>query len=86
MWGCHQCLSEVKDLTGTMCARLPVGRVLFPSASSPGERAAMAQHVLSEARTLWSEKQGMEQTDRTGFAISASVSSLYKLKPSPYLT
>lgn len=61
MWGCHQCLSEVKDLTGTMCTCLPVGRVLSPSASSPGERAAMAQHVLSEARTLWSEKQGMEQ-------------------------
>lgn len=47
-------------------------------ASSPGTRAAMAQHVLSEASTLWSEKQGMEQTGRTHFPISASFSSLYK--------
>lgn len=63
------------DLTVTMCARLQVGRMLFPSASSPG--TAMAQHVLSEASTLWSDKQGMEQTGRTRFPISASFSSLY---------
>jgi hypothetical protein len=60
------------DQTGTMCARLQVGRMLLSSASSPGTRA---QHILS---TLWSEKQGMEQTCRTRFAISALVSSLYK--------
>lgn len=65
-------------LTGAMCVHVQAGRVLVPSASSPGARAAMAQRILSEACTLWPEKQGLEQTGRTHSPISASVSSLYK--------
>lgn len=48
------------DRIGTMCACLQVDRMLLSSAFSPGTRAAMVQHILSEASTLWSEKQRME--------------------------
>lgn len=43
----------------------------------PRSRGSHGSEYLSEACTLWSEKQVLEQTGRTYFLISTSVSSLY---------